>query len=118
MLLATDRTGINLLLTPLGLSTCHPDYDAAVRAEIRLTHAVLGAGYQARAFEAAFHSAREFTETCTENDPDLGYYDLEGVSPFEVMFVKTKRGVALKTLQRYSEWIDGSGYDSENVCAI
>lgn len=46
MLLAIDRTGIDILLEKARFGECFNDWDEARMAETRLTHAILEAGYK------------------------------------------------------------------------
>lgn len=68
MILATDKIGLEVLLVPEGLSSCHSDYQQAVATEIRATSLIWDANYSVDAMMEAFQSEKDYGHTCTHGD--------------------------------------------------
>ena len=114
MLLATDKTGIALLLDPLGLSACHSDYPSAVAAELQLSNLVWRGGFRVEAVMNMWGAEDDFEEHCRSRDPTRTY--VGGYLPLtESVFAKTKwlpRGIA----EAYSGW--ARKYSSYEHCPV
>jgi len=114
MLLATDRTGIDLLLDPLGLAACHDDYKTAVGTELHLTNLIWQGGYEVEALMNMWDEEDDFAERCTAKNPTMYYAG--GYLPLtETLFTKTKKlpkGIA----DKYSQW--ARHYSSYDHCPV
>ncbi|KAK6330011.1 hypothetical protein TWF718_003438 [Orbilia javanica] len=116
MLLATDSTGLSLLLPKI--NKCFKTLESAVGGETSLTSAIISGGYTVNALMTAFSSYKSYQNTCTHGDLlyDGLYYGIT-MHPYEGMFQKANRDNAPDVLERLTEWTDGSGYESWGVCA-
>ena len=119
MILATDAVGLSILLAPDGIDACPADMGQAVAIETKLTQLVKARGYEVVAMMAESWSLPDhsYIDDCVNGDVTvpLGY---EGVNlhPYETMFVKTKRGADVLTLELLTKWHDQSNYTSYDVC--
>ncbi|KAF3083159.1 hypothetical protein TWF569_006850 [Orbilia oligospora] len=115
MLLATDSIGISLIMPKI--NQCFESFMKAIGGEISITGAVTSQGYNVTALMTSFQSSKDYANTCKHGDILLNnrYYNIT-MHPFETMFQKANRGMAPEVLERLTEWIDGSGYDSWGVC--
>ncbi|KAL2075962.1 hypothetical protein VTL71DRAFT_905 [Oculimacula yallundae] len=96
MIWATDTIGLNLILTPAGIGQCFPTLEETILAEIRTTPLLKSAGYHVDVMMAMFQSEPNYGfENCTFDGDMLkenGYAGFN-VHPFELLFVKTNRGI-------------------------
>ena len=113
MLLATDRTGLALLLVPAGLSACHDEYIAAIDTEIRLSSLIRAAGFKLDAAMSLFQDADDFSDACTAPNP-FDAYPGGMLHPHELMFVKSRAGTPDDVIERYTHF--ARGYDSHRFC--
>lgn len=113
MLLATDRTGVELLLVDAGLSGCHSDYIEAIQTEIRLTSLITQAGYKVDALMSLFRDSDKFADTCTSPNP---FDDYPGgfLHPHETLFVKSRAGTPPELIEQYSHF--ARDYHSRKFC--
>ena len=125
MILATDTTGLAILLNPASqtLTTCPEDHATAVEAEIRITAKIREAGYKVDAMMEEFQAEADFVDTCTGEDRNWdGAYDhgIKGADmnlhPYEMLFFKANRQISQKLFERLTEWTDKNGYSSYGVC--
>ena len=120
MILATDTTGLWLLLEPSNnaLSGCHNEHEAAIGAEVRLTALIKESGYKVDVMMEEFHSDKDFANSCQQGDPLWeGQYEGITIHPYETLFFKTNRQITQDVLDRYTEWTDKSEYSSYKVCS-
>ncbi|KAK6541814.1 hypothetical protein TWF694_007595 [Orbilia ellipsospora] len=115
MILATDRTGISLLL-PI-LSECFTSHMRAIYAEGNSTRAMWNAGFTATALMTSFSSKENYAHECNHTDVLGGgaYYGM-AVHPYETIFMKANRNYGQRVLDRFTEWTDEAGYSSYEVC--
>ncbi len=114
MLLTTDKVGIELLLTPLGLDACHSDYMPAVQTEIRLTSLIWHAGYKVEALMSMWNEVDNFEEECILTDPMAEY--VGGYLPLaEAVFAKTKK-LPPGIVDKYAFW--ARNYSSYDHCPV
>ncbi|KAK6497214.1 hypothetical protein TWF506_004689 [Arthrobotrys conoides] len=115
MLLATDITGLTLIMPRI--NQCFTTFMKAIGGEISITGAVTEKGYNVTALMTSFQSAKDYAQSCRHGDMLLNnrYFNIT-MHPLETMFQKANRGMAPQVLERFTEWIDGSGYESWGVC--
>lgn len=129
MMLAVDRTGMDLMLSNLG---CHDEYDNAVMyGETALTQSILNDGYAAEPIFSIRYSDRyqrnaDFWDHCEIKDVLFGErYAGMDVHPFDTIFAKTHRSGEVSTpytpagqlvVDRLTEWADASRYSSYHYC--
>ncbi|KAH7342412.1 hypothetical protein BKA65DRAFT_504038 [Rhexocercosporidium sp. MPI-PUGE-AT-0058] len=119
MIWATDTMGLNIMLTPAGIGKCFQTLDDAVLGEIRTTPLLKSAGYHVDVMMTMFQSQRDYAfENCTYDGDMLreGAYAGFNVHPFELLFIKTNRGINPVMIENLSKWVDQSGYRSYDVC--
>lgn len=125
MLLATDRTGLFILLAPASetLTTCPTEMQDAIDTEVRITEKIEAAGYKVDAMMQEFQAEDDFAETCTGDDRNYeGAYDhgiKEGgmnLHPYEMLFFKANRHISEKLVDSLTTWTDQAGYSSYDVC--
>ncbi|KAL8715349.1 MAG: hypothetical protein Q9220_000682 [cf. Caloplaca sp. 1 TL-2023] len=125
MILATDRTGLDVLMDPASqaLSTCPNDHKAAVEVEIRLTASIKKAGYQVDAMMQEFQKEADFSDVCMGEDRNWqGAYDggVKGqgmdLHPYEMLFFKANRHITEKLVDHLTTWTDEAQYSSYEVC--
>jgi hypothetical protein len=123
MVFATDRIGINVLLSGNitydkdpnflgGLSSCVQDKDDAISIEISLTNLIHRAKYKAVVLMTQASSFESYYEECHEG----GWAD---VHAYETMFVKTNSNynIDFDTTNRLTELHNDLGYTSWDTCA-
>ncbi|CZT40632.1 uncharacterized protein RSE6_00269 [Rhynchosporium secalis] len=119
MIWATDSIGLNLILTPAGIGQCFSTLEETILGEIRTTPLLKSSGYHVDAMMTMFQSKPDYGfENCTvEGDmlAEKGYAGFN-VHPFELMFIKTNRGINPLMIETMSKWVDQSGYRSYDVC--
>ncbi|KAH0439388.1 hypothetical protein CcaCcLH18_02865 [Colletotrichum camelliae] len=127
MILATDDVGMGILLdpafalsasqddefgskeTPVGLSGCYADWNAAVHAEIGTTGLILKAGYKVDAMMTAAHTVMGGIEAYCEATGagdilfDKEYFGMN-IHPYETVFIKANRDVDPWVLDSMTEW--------------
>ncbi|KAL8837517.1 MAG: hypothetical protein Q9170_002510 [Blastenia crenularia] len=125
MIVATDTTGLDILLDPASeaLSTCPNDHKAAVEAEVRITKVIRDAGFKVDAMMQEFQAEEGFANTCTGEDRNWeGAYDhgIKGAGmnlhPYEMLFFKAHRQISQKLFDKLTEWTNQAGYSSYGVC--
>ncbi len=103
-----------------GINNCFHTWETAVAAEVGSTALVRAAGYKVDVIMAAFHGNKEYEkgETCKKNGDVLfeGKYWGTNVHPFETLFMKSHREMDEITLEMHTQWVDGNGYSSWDVC--
>ncbi|KAJ6262555.1 hypothetical protein Dda_3366 [Drechslerella dactyloides] len=117
MILATDRTGISILLNGV-ISQCFTKHEDAVQGEMNITTAITTAGYTVSAFMTAFsQDAGGYMHHCEHDDVlyEDHYYGMS-LHPYETMFQKANRDINPLQLKLLTEWHDRSGYSSQPVC--
>ncbi|KAI9744175.1 MAG: hypothetical protein M1818_002327 [Claussenomyces sp. TS43310] len=134
MMWALDRTGLELVLQPdpIGISYCPKEMIDAVYGEIRATPAIRDAGYEVDVMTEIYHSkdgldldgdglgdhdSKAYYADCKDGDYlyDKAYHGFN-IHPYETIFMKTKRGIDEEQLNHLTEWTDGSGYSSLDLC--
>ncbi|CZT01001.1 uncharacterized protein RAG0_08844 [Rhynchosporium agropyri] len=119
MIWATDSIGLNLILTPAGIGQCFSTLEETILGEIRTTPLLKSSGYHVDAMMTMFQSKPDYGfENCAvEGDmlAEKGYAGFN-VHPFELMFIKTNRGIDPLMIETMSKWVDQSGYRSYDVC--
>ncbi|CAL3965922.1 hypothetical protein PZA11_002737 [Diplocarpon coronariae] len=121
MIYATDRIGLSIMLLPEGIGECFPSLQAAMGGEVRTTPLIKSKGYHIDVMLMNFQSLPNYEyENCTINGDFLydGTYYGFSVNPFETIFIKTNRGISIRLVDQYTEWVDQSGYSSYDVCSI
>ncbi|CZR57232.1 uncharacterized protein PAC_07122 [Phialocephala subalpina] len=104
-----------------GINSCPNEYWHAVSVEVHASALIKAAGYKIDAMMAAFHKSETYEEEC-EGDmssPDVLYensYWGTNIHPFDTIFAKSNRGTNAKVLKTLTEWTDGRGYSSYDVC--
>lgn len=117
MIFALDRTGLETLLTPAGLNTCHSEHAEAVKTEMECTRLILQKGYTVDVMIESFQSDPNYGAVCTHEDVLYeGAYFGGTVHPYETIFAKTKRGIAQTTVDNLTKWTDMANYSSYDVC--
>jgi hypothetical protein len=117
MLFATDRRGINLLLSPESLANCYNDKDLAITAEVRSTSLITGAGYKVDVMMLAFQSSPNYATTCKHGDLLWeGKYFSTSMHPYETIFLKANRDIRPQTFDMLTTKAAQMGYNSNNVC--
>jgi hypothetical protein len=139
MIWATDSVGLGLILTPSGIDECFANMPAAQNGEIRTTQLLRDNGYEVDVFLSVYHSKDretkqrlltdpdpaslsvsvpgDFWKSCTDEDwLGPGSYFGTFVHPYENLFMKSHRHIEDTVLDRLTEWHDGSGYSSYDVC--
>jgi hypothetical protein len=112
---------------------------AAQNGEIRTTQLLRDNGYEVDVFLSVYHSKDretkqrlltdpdpaslsvsvpgDFWKSCTDEDwLGPGSYFGTFVHPYENLFMKSHRHIEDTVLDRLTEWHDGSGYSSYDVC--
>ncbi|KAJ0161329.1 hypothetical protein CTA2_6395 [Colletotrichum tanaceti] len=140
MIFATDHVGMGLLLdptiatsasvddlfgskdSPVGLSGCYQDWNAAVHAEVGTTGLITNAGYRVDAMMTALHSERGSEEYCKAHpeSSDMLWdkkYSGSNIHPYETIFIKANRDVDPALLKAMTEWHMRMEFDSFAVCA-
>ncbi|KAK0722321.1 hypothetical protein B0T26DRAFT_674041 [Lasiosphaeria miniovina] len=144
MIWATDSVGIDLLLNPppstnssskaataaadqfgdatqpVGLAGCYDGWDAAVHAEVGATALIRDAGYEVDVMMAAFHASANYIDECDSSaNGDVlrpGAYFGTDVHPYELVFMKTNRGVNPVQVGRLTEWHLARNLTSWETC--
>lgn len=94
MLWLTDRVGLNILLDPIVMGTCHESSEAAGQSAVDATNLILNAGYQVAGSQAG---AKNFNTTCVSTSLP--------VHPFDSMFVTRLEGGVIPQLElKVEEW--------------
>ena len=117
MLLAFDHVSIQLVL-PL-LKNCFTDMrDAIDNGEVKLTSAVLNAGYKADYLMSKPWDWEHCLnpDTATSDLLLTDRYDGMTVHPFEVIFFKSKRFKDYPVLLKHTEWMAQERYSSYDHC--
>ncbi|XMA15852.1 hypothetical protein WAI453_008643 [Rhynchosporium graminicola] len=119
MIWATDSIGLNLILTPAGIGQCFSTLEETILGEIRTTPLLKSSGYHVDTMMTMFQSKPDygFENYTVERDmlAEKGYAGFN-VHPFELMFIKTNRGINPLMIETMSKWVDQSGYRSYDVC--
>ncbi|KAF3906015.1 hypothetical protein ABW21_db0205255 [Orbilia brochopaga] len=116
MIMATDRTGIQILLRDV-IHHCFRDWNDAVSGEMNITQAIRKEGYSVTAFMTAFASDEDYPDTCEHGDIlwNDRYYETN-IHPYEMMFQKANRDIYPQQLKMLTEWHDKMKYSSQKFC--
>lgn len=126
-----------------GINSCPHEYWKAVAVEVYSTLLLQAAGFEVDAMMAAYHGFGDalargekvdlgggpvakgtwrtgtgYESICKESlDPLLEkqYWGIT-IHPFDTVFTKTNRGANVDILERLTQWTEGRGYSSYDVC--
>lgn len=115
---ATDRVGLEILMSPRSMGSCWRTPGDSTQAEIYATQHVLDTGYDVDTMMSAFQSTPTYSRTCDQGDPNYegGYFGVT-IHPFETIFVRADRGIAQKVMDTQTKWANEANYSSYAVCA-
>jgi hypothetical protein len=144
MIWATDIIGIETLLYPseatikafraaspprppgfvlpeleiVGINSCPHDHYQAIAVEVSATLLLQSAGYKVDTMMTAYHASEKYAEECFPVGDVLynEHYYGTNVHPYELIFMKTGRGIDPAGLPRWTNWTDGIGYSSYDHC--
>ncbi|KAL3425473.1 hypothetical protein PVAG01_02264 [Phlyctema vagabunda] len=122
MIWATDAVGLSYLLQPEAIGMeCFNTLQAAMNAEVRTTPYLRSAGFHVDVMMASYQLEKDYAyidKHCHETGDQLwpnSYWGFN-VHPFELIFMKSHRGIDDGMLAKMTEWAEGSGYSSYDVC--
>ncbi|WYZ34071.1 hypothetical protein EsH8_I_000347 [Colletotrichum jinshuiense] len=139
MIFATDDVGMGILLdpelattaseedrygskdSPVGLSGCYADWNAAVHAEVGTTGLIMNAGYKVEAMMTALHSEDGAEEYCKAHADsgdllwDKKYFG-SNIHPYETIFIKANRDVDPSLMSSMTDWHLRMKTNSFDVC--
>ncbi|KAF9872866.1 hypothetical protein CkaCkLH20_09729 [Colletotrichum karsti] len=127
MIFATDDVGMGILLdpsiattaseddqfgskdSPVGLSGCYADWNAAVHAEVGTTGLIMKAGFKVDAMMTSLQAEGGAEEYCKAH-PDSGdvlwdkKYFGSNIHPYETIFIKANRNVDPHLMSSMTDW--------------
>ena len=141
MVLATDIVGLQIILAGnatdttsetdpqwkeqwgnpnslVGLTGCYNTKYKAVSAEMSVTHLIKRAGYNISVLMTSVTSDPSYDETCDDDNK----YNLASVSPYELIFIKARKGwenlMDEQLLDKMTEWHNTWNYNSWERCKM
>jgi hypothetical protein len=141
MVLATDIVGLQIILAGnatdttyetdpqwedqwgnpnslVGLTGCYNTKYKAVSAEMSVTHLIKKAGYNISVLMTSVTSDPNYDETCD----DINKYNLASVSPYELIFIKARKGwenlMDEQLLEKMTEWHNTWNFNSWERCKM
>ncbi|KAI1144066.1 hypothetical protein F5Y05DRAFT_363518 [Hypoxylon sp. FL0543] len=114
--LATDLTGMKLVLNALSVN------NQALEAEIAATAAIKAAGHKVDALMKAFRRPEDYEEDCAKNATEDAFWDEKRhdtyIGPYETLFLEANQTIGPYTIAQLAEWPQSPPSNgSWDVCA-